>query len=126
MRDNYRGPLHGVPVAVKDLMYTRGVRTTAGSKILAEFVPDSDATVVARLRQAGAVLVGKTALHEFAYGITNDNPHYGPTRNPWNRERSSGGSSTCPSPTPANSPTKSCETLAGNGTKIRSALTLNQ
>ncbi|MCZ6753065.1 MAG: amidase [Acidobacteria bacterium] len=93
LRGNYRGPLHGVPVAVKDMMYTRGVRTTAGSKILAEFVPDSDATVVARLRQAGAVLVGKTALHEFAYGITNDNPHYGPTRNPWNRERSSGGSS---------------------------------
>ncbi len=93
LRGNYRGPLHGVPVAVKDLMYTRGVRTTAGSKILAKFVPDSDATVVARLRQAGAVLVGKTALHEFAYGITNDNPHYGPTRNPWNPEHTSGGSS---------------------------------
>ena len=93
LHGNYRGPLHGVPVAVKDLMYTRGVRTTAGSKILAEFVPEWDATVVERLRQAGAVLVGKTALHEFAYGITNDNPHYGPTRNPWNPERTSGGSS---------------------------------
>ena len=93
LRGHYRGPLHGVPVAVKDLMYTRGVRTTAGSTILAEFVPEWDATVVERLRQAGAVLLGKTALHEFAYGITNDNPHYGPTRNPWNPERTSGGSS---------------------------------
>ncbi|MBI4463918.1 MAG: Asp-tRNA(Asn)/Glu-tRNA(Gln) amidotransferase GatCAB subunit A, partial [Acidobacteria bacterium] len=90
---HYRGPLHGVPVAVKDLFYTRGVRTTAGSKILANFVPDFDATVVEKLHQAGAVLVGKTALHEFAYGVTNDNPHFGPTRNPWNPQRTSGGSS---------------------------------
>ena len=90
---NYRGPLHGVPVAVKDLFFTRGVRTTAGSKILANFVPDFDSTVVEKLRQAGAVLVGKTALHELAYGVTNDNPHFGPTRNPWNPERTSGGSS---------------------------------
>ena len=93
LRGRYRGPLHGIPVAVKDLIYTRGVRTTAGSKVLAEFVPDLDAAVVQRLRRAGAVLLGKTALHEFAYGITNDNPHYGPTRNPWNPERTSGGSS---------------------------------
>src|SRR3990172_8497428 len=83
IKGEYRGPLHGVPVALKDLIYTRGIRTTAGSKILADFVPDADATVVERLRQAGAVLVGKTALHEFAYGITNDNPHFGPTPNPW-------------------------------------------
>jgi aspartyl-tRNA(Asn)/glutamyl-tRNA(Gln) amidotransferase subunit A len=93
VKGEYRGPLHGVPVALKDLIYTRGIRTTAGSKILAEFVPEYDATIVEKLYAAGAVLVGKTALHEFAYGITNENPHYGPTRNPWNRERVSGGSS---------------------------------
>ena len=92
-KDHYRGPLHGVPIGLKDLIYTKGVRTTAGSKILADFVPDYDATVVEKLREAGAVFVGKTALHEFAYGISNDNPHFGPTRNPWNAERVSGGSS---------------------------------
>jgi aspartyl-tRNA(Asn)/glutamyl-tRNA(Gln) amidotransferase subunit A len=93
VKGEYRGPLHGVPVGFKDLIYTRGIRTTAGSKILANFVPDFDATVVEKLRQAGAVLVGKTALHEFAYGITNDNPHFGPTRNAWDPARTSGGSS---------------------------------
>ena len=89
----YRGPLHGVPVALKDLYYTRGVRTTAGSIIMKDFVPDFDATVVEKLRDAGAVSLGKTALHEFAYGVTNDNPHFGPTRNPWNTDRTPGGSS---------------------------------
>lgn len=93
VKGEYRGPLHGVPVGLKDLIYTRGIRTTAGSKLLADFVPDFDATVVGKLRQAGAVLVGKTALHEFAYGITNDNPHFGPTRNPWDPARTPGGSS---------------------------------
>ena len=92
-KSNYRGPLHGVPVSLKDLIYTQGIRTTAGSKILADFVPDADATVVDKLREAGAVLVGKNTMHEFAYGITNDNPHYGPVRNAWNADRSSGGSS---------------------------------
>ena len=92
-KGEYRGPLHGVPIGLKDLIFTRGIRTTAGSKIMRDFVPNSDATVVEKLRQAGAVLVGKTALHEFAYGMTNDNPHFGPTRNPWNPERISGGSS---------------------------------
>ena len=92
-KGEYRGPLHGVPVGLKDLIHTRGVRTTFGSKITRDFVPDADATVVERLREAGAVLLGKTALHEFAYGISNDNPHFGPTRNPWNPERVSGGSS---------------------------------
>ncbi|MBI4441921.1 MAG: amidase [Acidobacteria bacterium] len=92
-RGHYRGPLHGVPVALKDLIYVRDVRATAGSKLLADFVPDADATVVEKLREAGAVLIGKTALHEFAYGITNDNPHFGPTRNPWNPLCIPGGSS---------------------------------
>ncbi len=89
----YRGPLHGIPVSLKDLIDTRGIRTTCGSRILAEHVPTEDATLVARLRQAGAVLVGKTTLHEFAYGVTTNNPHFGPTRNPWDLERIPGGSS---------------------------------
>ena len=89
----YRGPLDGIPVSVKDLYYTRGVRTTAGSPIFADFVPDHDATVVARLRDAGAVLLGKTHLHELAYGITTTNPHFGPARNPWSRTQIPGGSS---------------------------------
>jgi len=92
-KGDYRGPLHGVPVGLKDLIHTRGVRTTFGSKITREFVPDADAAVVERLREAGAVLLGKTALHEFAYGITNDNPHFGPTRNPWDPACVPGGSS---------------------------------
>jgi aspartyl-tRNA(Asn)/glutamyl-tRNA(Gln) amidotransferase subunit A len=88
-----RGPLHGVPMALKDIFDTAGVRTTAGSKILAENVPVRDAAVVERLRAAGLVLLGKTNMHEFAFGTTNDNPHYGPARNPWDLERSPGGSS---------------------------------
>lgn len=89
----YLGPLHGVPIALKDNLYTKGIRSTAGSKVLGDFVPDADATVTARLRSAGAVFVGKTNMHEFAWGGTTDNPHYGPTRNPWNPERFPAGSS---------------------------------
>jgi aspartyl-tRNA(Asn)/glutamyl-tRNA(Gln) amidotransferase subunit A len=88
-----RGPLHGLPIAHKDLMMTRGVRTTAGSKIFADFVPDRDADVVKKLDEAGAVMVGKTGLHELAYGITSNNPHFGPVRNPRDTERIPGGSS---------------------------------
>lgn len=90
---NYLGPLHGIPIAIKDNLYTRGVRTTAGSRILADFVPDEDATVAARLKQAGAILLGKTNMHEFAWGGTTDNPHWGTCRNPWNPERFPAGSS---------------------------------
>jgi aspartyl-tRNA(Asn)/glutamyl-tRNA(Gln) amidotransferase subunit A len=90
---HYRGPLHGIPISIKDLFATRGVRTTAGSKVLGNWVPDYDATAVARLQQAGMVMVGKTNMHEFAYGVTNDNPHYGPARNPWDPTRVPGGSS---------------------------------
>jgi len=88
-----RGPLHGIPVAVKDLFATRGVRTTCGSKVYEDFVPGFDAAVVERLRAAGAVMLGKLNMHEMAYGITSANPHYGPVRNPWNVEHSPGGSS---------------------------------
>ncbi len=93
LRGDYRGPLHGVPVALKDLYDTAGVRTTAASKIYAHRVPDEDATSVARLRAAGAVIIGKTNLHEFAYGVTTDSSYFGPTQNPWNLERVAGGSS---------------------------------
>jgi aspartyl-tRNA(Asn)/glutamyl-tRNA(Gln) amidotransferase subunit A len=89
----YLGPLHGVPIGLKDNVLTAGVRSTAGSKILADNVPDADATVVSRLRQAGAVVLGKLNMHEFAWGGTTDNPHYGPTRNPWDPSRFPAGSS---------------------------------
>ena len=89
------GPLHGVPVALKDLYCTRGVRTTAGSKILADWVPGEDATVVSRLIGAGAVVLGKLNMHEFAYGPEGVNPHYGSPWNPWDAatHRICGGSS---------------------------------
>src|SRR5271157_2501271 len=90
---HYRGPLHGIPISIKDLFATRGVRTTAGSKVLANWIPDYDATAVAKLHEAGMVMVGKTNMHEFAYGVTNDNPFYGPARNPWDATRVPGGSS---------------------------------
>lgn len=92
-RGKYRGPLHGIPITLKDNICTEGVRTTAGSKILKNFVPLADAEVARKLSCAGAVLLGKTNLHEFAYGITTENPHYGPARNPWNPECIPGGSS---------------------------------
>ncbi|MFN8557839.1 MAG: amidase [Dehalococcoidia bacterium] len=87
------GPLHGVPIALKDLFDTAGVRTTGGSKILADRVPDADAGVVARLRMAGAIVLGKLNMHEFAFGVTTDNPHFGRCNNPWNVGHTPGGSS---------------------------------
>ena len=90
-RGQYRGPLHGIPVAVKDQMYTAGVRTTGGSPVFNDFTPDYDATVVARLKQAGAVLLGKLNMTEFA--TTGLSHQFDPPRNPWRRDRSSGGSS---------------------------------
>ena len=88
-----RGPLHGIPIAHKDLMRTKGVRTTAGSRIYADYVPQRDAAIVTRLREAGAVSLGKTGLHELAYGITSNNPHFGAIHNPWDLARIPGGSS---------------------------------
>jgi aspartyl-tRNA(Asn)/glutamyl-tRNA(Gln) amidotransferase subunit A len=87
------GPLHGIPISLKDNIYTKDVRTTGGSKILKDFVPLHDAPVVAALKKAGVVILGKTNLHEFAYGVTTENPHFGATRNPWDLERIAGGSS---------------------------------
>ncbi len=89
------GPLHGVPIGLKDLVDTRGVRTTGGSRILADRVPDKDATVTTRLTAAGAIVLGKLNMHEFAYGPEGLNEHYGQTRNPWDAAvaRVPGGSS---------------------------------
>ena len=90
---NWRGPFHGVPVALKDLCCTAGIRTTAGSKILADFVPDYDSTLWARLAADGAVLLGKLNLHEFANGASSSNQHWGFVRNPYDLTRIPGGSS---------------------------------
>jgi len=89
----WRGPLHGVPLALKDLFLTAGVRTTSGSAVLRDWVPDRDATVVRRLRDAGAILLGKLNMHEHAFGATSENPHFGPVRNAHDPERIAGGSS---------------------------------
>jgi aspartyl-tRNA(Asn)/glutamyl-tRNA(Gln) amidotransferase subunit A len=93
LKGKYRGPLHGMPFAAKDLFFTKGIRTTCGSKILTHFVPQYDAAVIERLSSAGAILLGKLNMHEFAYGTTSVNPYYGAVRNPWDRERITGGSS---------------------------------
>jgi aspartyl-tRNA(Asn)/glutamyl-tRNA(Gln) amidotransferase subunit A len=87
------GPLHGIPISLKDNLYTAGIRTTGGSSFLRDFLPLQDAAVVTSLKNAGAILLGKTNLHEFAYGVTSNNPHFGPVRNPWDLDRIPGGSS---------------------------------
>jgi aspartyl-tRNA(Asn)/glutamyl-tRNA(Gln) amidotransferase subunit A len=92
-RGSYRGPLHGVPVTIKDLFATAHVRTTAGSKILADWIPETDSAVVERLRAAGAIIIGKTNLDEFGHGGTSTLSHFGPVHNPWNTEHIAGGSS---------------------------------
>lgn len=87
------GPLHGIPISLKDNLYTAGLCTTGGSKFLRDFLPLEDAAVVTSLKHSGAVFLGKTNLHEFAYGVTSNNPHFGPVRNPWDLNRIPGGSS---------------------------------
>lgn len=93
MRGETLGPLHGIPVALKDNCDVAGVRMTAGTKFLREHVATTDSEVAARLRQAGAILLGKLHMHEWAIGATTRNPHFGPCRNPWDRQRIPGGSS---------------------------------
>src|SRR5579864_4165423 len=92
-RGNWRGPLHGIPVAWKDVFDTAGVRSTGASKLFENRVPTEDAAAVQRLKEAGAVLVGKTNLHEFAYGGSTMVSHFGVVRNPWDTVRIAGGSS---------------------------------
>ncbi|MGE5073104.1 MAG: amidase [Anaerolineae bacterium] len=87
------GRLAGIPIAVKDLFETQGVRTTAGARFFSDHVPEADAVAVTKLKNAGAVIMGKTNTHEIALGVTTVNPHYGTTRNPWDQARIAGGSS---------------------------------
>ncbi|NJD57860.1 MAG: amidase, partial [Anaerolineae bacterium] len=89
----YKGPLHGIPLGLKDLFETEGIRTTAGSTFFSEYFPKADAAVVQKLKGAGCVLVGKLNMHEIALGVTNENPHYGDCCNPWDLKCISGGSS---------------------------------
>ncbi|MSY10271.1 MAG: Asp-tRNA(Asn)/Glu-tRNA(Gln) amidotransferase GatCAB subunit A, partial [Actinobacteria bacterium] len=92
-RDEYKGKLHGVPLAIKDNIYFADRVTTMGSKIHKDFVSDFDATTVVKLRESGAIFLGKTNMHEYALGATTDNPHYGTCRNPWHLGKIPGGSS---------------------------------
>ncbi|WP_209123853.1 amidase [Alkalihalobacillus sp. BA299] len=89
----YKGTLHGIPLALKDILHFENERVTFGSKIHQSFISSEDATVVSKLKKAGITFTGKLNLHEYAYGPTNNNPHYGPCRNPWNIEKIPGGSS---------------------------------
>lgn len=93
LRGQYKGPLHGIPISIKDSIYTKGIRTTNGAKIDKDFVPDFDAKIVERLTRRGAVIIGKANLHEYAKGITNENHYYGFARNPLNPHHTPGGSS---------------------------------
>ena len=90
---NYRGPLHGIPFSIKDIIYAKGIRCTAGSKILTSYIPHADATVIKKMKKAGTILIGTNNLNEFASGITGTNPFYGSSKNPWNISKISGGSS---------------------------------
>ena len=92
-RGRLRGPLHGIPIGLKDLFDTAGVRTTAGSALFKDRVPTQDAEVVRRLKAAGAILLGKQNMHEFAYGATSVVSHFGAVHNPWDLDRIAGGSS---------------------------------
>ena len=92
-RGDYRGPLHGIPIGLKDNLATAGITTTVGSKVLANHVPEEDAEVVTRMKNAGAIIIGKENLEEFAAGATSNNPHFGAVHNPWGLDHMPGGSS---------------------------------
>ena len=92
-RGNYKGMYHGIPMGIKDNVYFKDKVSTMSSKIHKDFVSNFDATVISKLREAGAVFTGKVSMHEYAWGITNNNPHYGAVKNPWNVEKIPGGSS---------------------------------
>ena len=93
VRGEYKGPLQGIPIGLKDNLATAGIRTTLGTRVLADFVPDEDAEVAMRCRAAGAVILGKENMEEFAAGATSNNPHFGAVRNPWGPDHIPGGSS---------------------------------
>ena len=88
---NYQGRLHGIPYACKDLFATKNIRTTCGSRVLADWIPEMDATAVSCLSAAGGILLGKLNQHEFAYGATGKNEHFGTVPNPWDSSRLAGG-----------------------------------
>jgi aspartyl-tRNA(Asn)/glutamyl-tRNA(Gln) amidotransferase subunit A len=90
---NYKGPLHGVPIGLKDLIETEGIRTTMGSKLFKDYIPEKDATLVTHLKNAGAIILGKLHTHEFAYGPVGDRSYFGPARNPHDPTKITGGSS---------------------------------
>jgi len=93
LQGQYKGMYHGIPMALKDNLYFKDKITTMSSKIHKDFISDYDATVVEKLRDAGVIFTGKLSMHEYAWGITNNNPHYGPVRNPWDLDKIPGGSS---------------------------------
>jgi aspartyl-tRNA(Asn)/glutamyl-tRNA(Gln) amidotransferase subunit A len=93
LKGEWKGPLHGVPIALKDLVSTAGTRTTMGSEIYSDYIPDHDATIVHKLKQSGAVIIGKTNTHQFAYGPTGDVSFFGPVKNPYDLSKITGGSS---------------------------------
>lgn len=89
----YRGKLHGIPIGLKDLVYTKGIRTTMGSPIYKDFIPEEDAFIVEKLKNSGAIIIGKLNTHQFAYGPTGDRSYFGPVKNPYDTSKMSGGSS---------------------------------
>ncbi|MGM8365263.1 amidase [Virgibacillus sp. W0181] len=93
VKGKYIGPLHGIPMALKDIFYFKGKKMTVGSRIHKDFTPTYDATVVKKLKQQGVIFTGSLNMHEYAYGVTTTNPHYGTCRNPWDMNKIPGGSS---------------------------------